>query len=167
MRAETRSKTSKARRARSIGLAVKLILCFPLGLYVMWTKTNWPRSFKTAVSAAVALVLTAILMPLTDPPEREIGGIQLVDAKPQVEVYGPEAPEGREIVEIYAPRRTAVLVEATPTPEPITVYCNNGGKYYHSKDCRYVKPTTPTASLTRALAAGYTKCPDCDAPEAD
>lgn len=120
---------------------------------------------KTALSAAVALVLIAILMPATNPPERETGGIYLVDEKPQVEVYGPEAPADREIIEIYAPRRTALVLDPTPTPAPIIVYCNNGGKHYHSEDCKYVKETTPDVKLSRAIEAGYTKCPECNAPD--
>ncbi len=165
MRAATKAKPSKKKHTIHPGVAAKLILCFPLGLYVMWTKSNWPRALKTAVSAAVALILVAILVPMTDPPERETGGIRLVGAEPQVEVQGPEAPADREIVEIYAPRRTAVLVETTPTPAPVVVYCNNGGRYYHAADCKYVKDDTPTASLTRALEAGFTKCQECDAPD--
>ena len=132
----------------------------------MWTRTRWPRLIKTAVSAAVALGLFAILLPMTDPPERPTGGIQLVGESPNVEVFGPEAPADREIIEIYAPRRTAVILEPTATPAPVIVYCNNGGRYYHSETCHYVKDTTPNVTLSRAVNAGYTRCPECDAPEA-
>ena len=101
---------------------------------------------------------------MTNPPERQIGGVHLVDEEPKVEVYGPDAPADREIIEIYAPRRTALVLAPTPTPAPVIVYCNNGGKYYHCEDCKYVKETTPDVTLTRAVAAGYTQCPDCAAP---
>lgn len=151
---------------RSIAGVLPLIICFPLGLYVLWTKTRCPRLLKTVLSAAAALALVAILLPMTNPPERETGGIYLVDEKPAVEVYGPEAPADREVIEIYAPRRTALLIQPTATPKPVIVYCNNGGKNYHTEDCKYVKETTPNVTLTRAIEAGYTKCPECDAPEA-
>lgn len=130
----------------------------------MWTKTRWPRALKSAVSLAVAALLVAIFLPVTNPPEREIGGIQLVDAKPKVDIQGPDAPADREIVEIYTPKQTVVVIDPSPTPEPITVYCNNGGSYYHVKECTYVKEHTPTATLSEALDAGYHQCPDCDAP---
>ena len=94
MRAQSTKNSRKARR-HSIAVAVQLIICFPLGLYVMWTRTRWPRTVKSAVSAVVALTLAFVLIPLTDPPEREIGGIRLVDEKPKVEVEGPEAPADR------------------------------------------------------------------------
>jgi len=152
--------------AASICKVLSLIICFPLGLYVMWTRTRWPRSLKTLVSAVAALILVAILMPMTNPPEREIGGVRLVGADVETDVLGPEAPADREIVEIYAPRRTAIIVEATPTPAPVIVYCNNGGQHYHSEGCTYVKEHTPNVTLKRALEAGYTKCPYCNAPEA-
>ena len=131
----------------------------------MWTKTRWPRLLKAAVSLATAAVLAAILVPMTNPPEREVGGIHLVDEKPKVEVYGPEAPADREVIEIYAPRRTAILLEPTPTPAPILVYCNNGGRYYPVAGCKYVKEHTPEVKLMAAIEGGYTKCSECDAPE--
>lgn len=159
------AKVSRKRRPNMIR-TLSLIICFPLGLYVLWTRSCCPRSLKTLISAAAALVLIAILTPMTNPPEREIGGIRLVGAEPEVDVFGPEAPADREIVEIYAPRRTAILVEATATPVPVVVYCNNGGKYYHSEECVYVKDDTPSVTLTRALEAGYTQCTSCNAPDA-
>ena len=146
--------------------AVSLIICFPMGLYVMWTDMRWPRMIKTAVSAAAALVLVAILIPMTNPPEREIGGVYLVDEEVEIGVYGPEAPADREVIEIYAPRYTAVILEPTATPEPVIVYCNNGGRYYHTEDCKYVNDDTPYVKLNKAVEAGYTKCAECDAPEA-
>lgn len=157
----------KQRRAswRTVAGILPLIICFPLGLYILWSRTRCPRIVKSALSAAAALLLIAILLPMTNPPERETGGIHLVDEKPAVEVYGPEAPADREIIEIYAPRRTALLVQPTATPAPVIVYCNNGGKHYHSEDCKYVKDTTPDVKLTAAIQAGYTKCPECNAPD--
>jgi len=165
LRAQATKKVNKMRR-RQVIRAVSLIICFPMGLYVMWTRKHWPRFVKTAVSAVTALALVAILGPMTNPPERETGGIHLADEKPQVDVYGPEAPADREVIEIYAPRYTAVVLDPTPTPQPITVFCNNGGRHYHTEDCKYVKEDTPYVSLSRAVEAGYTKCSECDAPEA-
>ncbi len=166
MRAPVSKKTINWARIRRIVRALSLIICFPMGLYVMWTRMNWPRIIKTAVSAFVAFLIVMVLGPMTNPPERETGGIYLVDEKPQVEVYGPEAPADRQVIEIYAPRYTAVIIEATATPEPIIVYCNNGGRYYHIEGCKYIKEDTPFVPLTRAVAAGYTRCVECGAPEA-
>ena len=163
MRIQSRSNPKRARRIHP-AVVLQLIICFPLGLYVMWTKTRWPRILKSAVSLAVAAMLVAILLPMTNPPEREIGGIHLVGSEPQVDVQGPEAPADRVIVEIYAPKQTVVVIDPTPSPEPVYVFCNNGGSYYHSQDCVYVKEKTPFVTLSTALDAGYHQCTECDAP---
>lgn len=130
----------------------------------MWTKARWPRALKTAVSLVAAAILIAILLPTTNPPERETGGIYMVDAEPIIDVQGPEAPADRQVVEIYTPKQTVVIIDPTPTPEPVIVYCNNGGFYYHSEDCVYVKENTPFVSLSAALDAGYHQCQECNAP---
>lgn len=162
---QNRRKDAK-RRLQNLSVCLRLIFCFPLGLYVMWTRTRWPRFVKVATTAFIAMVLTAILLPMTNPPSRGAGGIVLVGVRPEVEILGPEAPADRDVVEIYAPRRTAIIVEATPTPEPVIVYCNPGGLYYHNQGCKWVVATTPQATLTQALKAGYLPCTECDAPPA-
>lgn len=163
MRAQ-KNRNFRKRDWRGVVRILSLIICFPRGLYVLWTKTRWPRIAKTAVSALVAAILIAILLPMTNPPERQTGGIHLVDEEPKVDVYGPEAPADREIIEIYVPRRTALVIQPTATPQPVTVFCNNGGKHYHSEECKYVREDTPDCSLTRAIEAGYTPCSECNAP---
>ena len=94
-----------------------------------------------------------------------IGGVVLVGSSVEAEVYGPEAPADREVIEVYTPVRTPIVLQATQEPEPVYVYCNDGGKYYHSEECRYVKENTPKVTLSRALDAGYSRCPDCSAPD--
>ena len=160
------TQASAKERRRNVGVILRLIFCFPLGLYYMWTRTDWPRPAKIAVSAAIAFSLVLILTPMTDPPERQTGGVVVVGDRLEVDVLGPEAPVDREEIDVYTPRRTAIIVEATPTPQPIIVYCNIGGQYYHAKDCKYVRANTPAVALDQAVRAGYLRCPDCDAPEA-
>ena len=143
---------------------ITLILCFPAGLFAMWKNPHFPRAAKSTVTFAAAALLIAILLPATNPPERETGGIYLVDKTPAVEIQGPEAPADRQVIEIYAPRYTSIILEATPTPEPIVVYCNNGGAHYHVRECKYVRKDTPNVSLQRAIEGGYTQCTECAAP---
>lgn len=164
MNTSQKNRRAARQRRQNIVAILQLIFCFPLGIYNMWTRMKWHKAVKVAVSGVVALVLAAIMLPMTNPPERATGGIRLVGSSPSVEVMGPEAPEDREIVEIYAPRRTAIIVEATPTPAPVYVYCNAGGQYYHAHECKWVTETTPQVTLTQALNAGYRPCPECDAP---
>ena len=162
-------KTNRAaarKRRETIGVILRLVFCPPLGLYLMWTRTRWPRLVKVGSSALIALVIALILMPMTDPPARQTGGVRVVGDRLQVDVLGPEAPADRQAIDVYTPRRTAIIVEPTATPQPVVVYCNAGGKYYHNKDCKWVRPTTPSVTLAQAIRAGYEPCEECGAPRA-
>ena len=57
-----------------------------------------------------------------------------------------------------------LISEPTPTPTPTMVYCNDNGKYYHLKGCRYVNEKTPRVTLSRAKNAGKMACPTCNPP---
>ena len=159
------TRAAAARRRENIGVILRLIFCFPLGLYMMWTRTRWPRTVKIGVSALIAFAIVAILVPLTDPPARQIGGVRVVGSAQEVDVLGPEAPSDREIIDVYTPQRAAIIVEPTATPQPVIVYCNQGGKYYHNKDCKWVRATTPAVTLEQAIRAGLKPCEECGAPE--
>lgn len=102
-------------------------------------------------------------------PERAKGGVELVSAVPVAEIQGPIQKESDEgAYELYiAPyvQPASLVVQPTPTPVPVYVYCNDGGKNYHTKDCRYVKKTSARVTLEQAVAAGFTRCAKCDAPE--
>ena len=141
-----------------------LVFCFPLGLYRMWTRGLWTQRARVTVTAVVGLIVFLILAPFTDPPTRQTGGITAVSTSDERDTEGPAAPDNRTNVDIYVPQRTAMIIEATATPEPTIVYCNDGGQYYHVKGCRFVKPTTPSVTLSQAVNAGFTPCPECDAP---
>ena len=147
-----------------------LIFCFPAGLLMMWgNKCRWPRALKCAISSVFALLLMAIVLPQASPPERAAGGVEIVSLVPAVEVQGPELAEGELPYEVYVPQyvpEKSIIVEPTPTPAPIYVYCNDGGQYYHTSKCRYVKDTTPKVTLSQAVSAGYKRCKECDAPKA-
>ena len=161
-----KKKKKKNSRREDLLLILRLVFCFPLGLYVMWTKSRWPRWVKILASAAVLAVIAIILNPMTDPPARQRGGVVVVGDRLQSDALGPEVPEGHEAVDVYTPRRDTIIVEPTATPQPVVVYCNPGGQYYHNKDCRYVRPTTPSVTLAQAIRAGYKPCEECGAPEA-
>ena len=120
----------------------------------MWTRTPWKKHTKVAVSLLCCAALLFLVLPQTNPPERPDGGIVLVGSSVEAEVYGPEAPEGRDVVEVYTPIRTPIVLQSTQAPDPVYVYCNDGGKYYHSEECRYVKENSPKVTLSRALDAG-------------
>ena len=161
-----RKKKRRMRRANRTVLRW-LIFCFPAGLLMMWSRRcTWPRAVKGAVSAAFAILILALVIPQTLPPERATGGVRIVSLQPAVDLQGPE-PDFDDKAEIYVPEyvpAAEVLVAPTPEPEPVWVYCNDGGRYYHSKGCRYVRKDTPKVTLTQALNAGFKRCKNCNAP---
>ena len=156
----------KKNRRGDLRLILCLVFCFPMGLYLMWTRARWHQAVKIAVTLAIAAAVFVILSPFTDPPARQTGGVLVMDDQLPSDVLGPEVPEGHEPVDVYTPRRVTIIVEPTATPQPVVVYCNPGGTYYHNKECRYVRATTPSVTLAQAIRAGYKPCAECGAPEA-
>jgi hypothetical protein len=137
----------------------------------MWgDRCKWPRSVKSLISVGFVVLLLAILLPQTRPPERATGGVELVGLTPALEVQGPQrdenAPEFEAYVPVYQPEAT-LFVQPTPTPVPVYVYCNDGGEYYHTKGCRYVRDNTPKVTLGQAVSAGFKPCPKCNPPKED
>ena len=120
------------------------------------------RILTAVVAAAGAIALAALTLALLNKPA------------PDRATPAPTAePPASEAAAVPEPEPTALSTptpeltpQPTPTPQPIVVYCNQGGKYYHVKECKWVRPTTPSVTLAQAIRAGYKPCPDCDAPEA-
>lgn len=166
-RSAGRGKNASRRSYTTRRVALWLALCFPAGLFFMWSdRCEWNRALKTGVSMFIAAALTVILLPQTKPPERFTGGVEIVTEAD--EMIGPMPTAGFERIDLYSYNivTDSVLAEPEPTPEPIYVYCNDMGKYYHSQECVYVKNTSVRVTHLRALDAGYSQCPDCSAPPA-
>jgi hypothetical protein len=135
---------------------------------MMWSdRCSWPRAVKSAISVGFAALLLMVILPQTEPPEREKGGVQIVGLSAALEVQGPQIDENAPQYDVYVPRyqpETTLFVEPTPTPVPVYVYCNNGGEFYHTKKCRYTRDTTPKVTLDQAVSAGFKRCKQCDPP---
>lgn len=161
-----RSRRTNRRAYSGKKVALWLVLCFPAGLFYLWSdRCEWPRVCKAMISLLIAALLVVILLPQTQPPERYIGGVRLLTAEDML--IGPQPTEDFERIDLYSYNVTteSVLAEPEPTPEPIYVYCNDGGEYYHTKECVYYKATSVRVPLLQALNAGYSQCKECDAPE--
>lgn len=160
----------QARKTRDANLSVLrwLIFCFPAGLLMMWSNgCSWHRAIKSAVSLAFVAIVLALVLPQTRAPQPQLGGIQVVSLASAAEQVGPTMKAGATPYEAYVPKYSAkdsVLVEPTPTPFPVTVYCNDGGEFYHTKKCKYTKDTTPPATLLQAVNAGFKACKKCKPP---
>lgn len=150
-------------------LIALIVFAFPVGLYIMWKDScPWNRWLKTAVSAAWAAVLVCAVLVLPSIDKYQYSGnVEIVARKTNKAMLGPAQPEGiPDTVQIVrnASETSSLISQPTPTPDPIMVYCNDNGVYYHLQGCRYVYPTTPRVRLLAALQAGKTACPECKPP---
>ena len=169
---DRRSAKTKPRGSRANSAVARwLIFCFPAGLLMMWSdRCKWPRYVKSLISLGFAALILAVLLPQTKPPERAQGGVEIVGLSPAMELQGPQLEDGKPQYDVYVPvyqPEATLFVEPTPTPVPVYVYCNDGGQYYHTKDCRFKHATTPKVTLTQAVSAGFKACPKCNPPKLD
>ena len=145
-----------------------VFVCFPVGLYLLWAKKKrYPLALRIGITllvAAVVILSVSVAMP-EDHTDKD--DIEFVSVPQDSNVYGPSAPEVKDAVVSYKNAYSAdtVLVAPAETPEPVYVWCNDMGKYYHIESCRYVKETTPKVTLQQAMVGGFTACPDCKPPK--
>ncbi|MBQ3079817.1 MAG: hypothetical protein IJC48_07470 [Clostridia bacterium] len=146
-----------------------LVICPPVGLYLMWKKgCYWAKWIKSLVSAGMAAVFLAVMILLPNPPNPvPEGGVEIHARTENKKAFAPFKPDGvPDTAQILksAHETSSLISEPTPTPDPMRVYCNDNGLYYHYKECRYVYDTTPRVTLAQAIAAGKSACPDCKPP---
>lgn len=139
-----------------------LLLCFPYGLFLMWRETRWSTVLRCGITACVVLLTGFILLPYTNPPSQS-GGVQLVGAEKNVEVFGPELPVALDANYInydVSTNLSPALSDVEIQTESY-VYTNDTGKYYHKLNCSYV--AWYSSKLTAAVAhySGYLPCRDC------
>jgi len=93
--------------------------------------------------------------------------VEIIARKESKKAFGPFKPENvPEMAQLLknASEASSLISEPTATPEPIRVYCNDNGLYYHYAECRYVYDTTPRVTLAQALNAGKSACKECKPP---
>lgn len=151
-------------------LILFLIFVPPIGIYLMWTQEcHWETWIKAAVSGGIALVLALLLILLPELPNAELeGNVEIKYRKLDEKRFAPFKPEGvpDTVQVVKQPGETSSLISTpTATPDPVMVYCNDNGLYYHLQDCRYVYETTPRVTLMAAIKAGKTACSICKPPD--
>ena len=164
------SRKKRGRRTDNIVL-LSLIFAFPVGLFLMWTdRCRWPRATKIGVSTFITAALFVFLSPITRPPEGPRSGVRIVsNVGAMDEFIGPMPGADFDRFDVYIPYDSVdyhIVVTPTPVPDPIYVYCNDRGEFYHTEKCYYTRRTTPKVTLTQALNAGFKRCRDCAAPTA-
>lgn len=144
-----------------------LVLFFPVGLLRMWgKKCGWKSGVKYAVSGVCAALMAAILV-VPSPYKNVQGGVKIVAEDPEVEIYGPGAPEN--IVNGYASssRESVVMDAAQPAETDVTVYAADGADCYHLGDCKFAFASAKRLSVYEAYYLGYRPCGACKPPVYD
>ena len=163
-------KAAPKRRKRIANHAVIrwLVCCLPVGLALMWHPgCKWKKMNKATITLACAALVTMLAVGVAgmlQEGQKNTGGVYLVSSKPMVEAYGPVIPEG--VTYTYADANTieqAVVITPEPTIEPETAYCNAGGRYFHTENCRFVKEHTPCYYVPYLLGQGFDPCEECEA----
>ena len=140
-----------------------LLLFFPVGVTMMWKSAcTWRRGVKFAVTGAmVAIICGVFLLPAA--PEAQ-GGIRLVGAKPEAEVYGPELPAS--IVPGYTKKATgSVLVEVKEDEDIEYVYAADGAECYHDYKCKFAYASSQRLTVYEAYFLGFEPCGRCNPPK--
>ena len=140
-----------------------LLLFFPVGVTLMWKRAcTWPVGVKRTVTAAAMGVLCALLLiPAASQPE---GGITLVGAKPEAEVYGPELP--KSLVKGYTKQSTAsVLAQADQGEDIHYVYAADGAECYHEYECKFAYASSQRLTVYEAYFLGFEPCGRCKPPK--
>lgn len=153
-------------------LVLMLVFVCPLGLYVMWSgECKWKAWVKGVVSGVIALALglTAVWLMNNQLPNAETeSSVVIVEANRNKGKFAPfcpdDVPDTAQLLKLSGEESTLISTP-TATPEPIWVYSNDNGLYYHTKECRFVYETTPRVTLRQALEGGRKACTECNPPD--
>lgn len=144
-----------------------LILFFPIGLTRMWLgKCSWKNGLKYAVSGlCVALCAAVICVP--SPYRKTRGGVEIIVEDPEVEIYGPSAPQ--TMINGYtSAQQESVVVDSAVSPyNAVTVFAAEGAKCYHLGDCKFAYASAKRLTVYEAYFLGYKPCGACTPPVYD
>ena len=151
-------------------LILMLVFIPPVGIYLMWTQEcQWKLWIKGVISGGIALLLMLLLVLLPELPNAELeGNVEIIQRTQDEKRFAPLKPDGvpDTVQLVKQPGETSSLISTpTATPDPVMVYCNDNGLYYHLAGCRYVYDTTPRVTLMAAIRAGKTACSICNPPD--
>lgn len=138
-----------------------LLLFFPVGVTMMWKHAcSWRPRVKTAVSVvAAALVVAVFCAPAA--PEAQ-GGIRLVGARPEAEIYGPELPKA--IVQGYTRQATGSVLTEVEETDVHYVYAADNAECYHEYECKFAYASSQRLTVYEAYFLGFDPGPCCNPP---
>ena len=146
---------------RMILSIVASVVMPPLGAWLVWN-SGWSRRAQKCLSAVAMICFVLIIGALAWPGESHEGGIEYVERKPEVAVYGPESPSAA-VSGYIAPVSRSVI--ADDEDENITyVYATPVGDSYHLAGCKYAYESAQKMTTYAAHFMGYTVCNRCNPP---
>lgn len=166
--AANRTRPKKAKKAPRRGLGYNLttalwLWCPPVGLFKMWNRQcTWRRGVKIGITAAMAAILVAIfLIPTPDTVKYE-AGVEMVAAKPEVEVYGPTLPA--LILPGYTKASTGSVIVDEVASDIHYVYAADDAECYHEYDCKFAFASSQRLTVYEAYHLGFRPCGRCNPP---
>ena len=139
-----------------------LFLFFPVGVTLMWKHAcTWRRSVKYAVTGAMMAILCMIFIAPAAPEAQ--GGIRLVGAKPEAEVYGPELPA--TIIPGYTKQATGSVLTEVEESDIHYVYAADGAECYHEYECKFAYASSQRLTVYEAYFLGFKPCGRCNPPK--
>ena len=143
------------------------MLCFPYGLFLMWRRDcRWHMALKCVVTAAFALAVCAIVFAPT-PVKQQDTTITLTGSAPEIEVFGPQVPEGYDVTAYITGEEDPDLFAEVEQDDTVYVYAsaNEGSTYYHTSICKFAYASSRRMTLYEAYMLGYTTpCQNCNPP---
>lgn len=137
----------------------------PVGIPLMWQRScTWHRGVKAAVTAAaLALVAALLAFPLPSANRGVAGGIQMVNATDEVEVYGPDLPT--YIVPGYTSDQGESVIVDVAENNIHYVYAADGAKCYHEYECKFAFASSQRLTVYEAYFLGFKPCNRCNPPK--
>lgn len=163
-RKKRRSKRLSRMKRSDWFTVLSLVLFFPLGLTRMWMNScKWNHGIKYAVSG-VCVALVAAIMIVPSPYKKIRGGVEIVAQDPEVEVYGPSAPQAMVNGYTSTALDSVVTDSAALTSTAVTVFASEDGRCYHLGDCKFAYASAKRLSPYEAYYLGYKACKNCNPP---
>ena len=159
-----RHKRVNAKEIRMSVLTGLLLVIFPpIGIVLLW-KRRWSNGLKYALSLASVGVLALAVVLIPSGENRVNGGVTLVGAEKQADVYGPALPTA--MVGSYSVSTSeSVLASSTDEEEVEYVYAAKGQSNYHRYTCKFAYASSQKLTPYEAYYLGYTPCKRCNPPE--
>ena len=122
-------------------------------------------TMKSVLFFGIAAMLLLVVVLAPSPKDGKNSGIELYGESPEIEVYGPELPQGTVGSYPVPIVESVILPESTGSGEVITyVYAADNQECYHLTTCKYAFASSHRFTVYEAQLLGYKPCGKCNPP---